>query len=111
LIGVLSDFLYSRAMIRGISYFHAYAHDLLAENERILASTFDTAIRAFKAGPLKKITVISSSMVFESATIFPTPEGEQPRSAPPSSTYGFQKLAVEYFARGAFEQYRLPYTT
>ena len=98
------------AMIGGISYFHAYAYDLLAENERILATTFDTAIRAFKAGRLKKITVISSSMVFESATVFPTPEGEQLRSPPPLSTYGFQKLAAEYFARGAFEQYQLPYT-
>ena len=98
------------AMIGGISYFHTYAYDLLAENERILAATFDTAIRAFKRGPLKKITVISSSMVFENATVFPTPEGEELRSPPPSSTYGFQKLAVEYFARGAFEQYRLPYT-
>ena len=98
------------AMIGGISYFHTYAYDLMAENERILAATFDTAIRAFKRGPLKKITVISSSMVFENATVFPTPEGEELRSPPPSSTYGFQKLAVEYFARGAFEQYRLPYT-
>jgi UDP-glucose 4-epimerase len=98
------------AMIGGISYFHTYAYDLLAENERILATTFDTAIRAFKRGPLKKITVISSSMVFENATVFPTPEGEELRSPPPLSTYGFQKLAVEYFARGAFEQYRLPYT-
>jgi nucleoside-diphosphate-sugar epimerase len=98
------------AMIGGISYFHTYAYDLLAENERILATTFDAAIRAFKAGRLKKITVISSSMVFESATVFPTPEGEQLRSPPPLSTYGFQKLAAEYFARGAFEQYRLPYT-
>lgn len=98
------------AMIGGISYFHAYAYDLLAENERILATTFDTAIRAFKVGALKKITVISSSMVFESAAVFPTPEGEQLRSPPPLSTYGFQKLAVEYFARGAFEQYQLPYT-
>ena len=26
------------------------------------------------------------------------------------STYGFQKLACEYFARGAAEQYKLPYT-
>jgi nucleoside-diphosphate-sugar epimerase len=98
------------AMIGGISYFHKYAYDLLAENERILAATFDAAIAAFKAGMLKKITVISSSMVFESATVFPTPEGEQLRSAPPLSTYGFQKLATEYFARGAFEQHRLPYT-
>ncbi len=98
------------AMIGGISYFHKYAYDLLAENERILASTFDAAIAAFKAGTLKKITVISSSMVFENATLFPTPEGEQLRSPPPLSTYGFQKLATEYFARGAFEQHELPYT-
>jgi len=26
------------------------------------------------------------------------------------STYGFQKLASEYFAKGAWEQYELPYT-
>ena len=38
-------------------------------------------------------------MVFENATTFPTPEGEQRRCPPPSSTYGFQKLAVEYFER------------
>jgi len=98
------------AMIGGISYFHKYAYDLLAENERILAATFDAAIAAFKTGTLKKITVISSSMVFESAAVFPTPEGEQLRSPPPLSTYGFQKLATEYFARGAFEQHKLPYT-
>jgi nucleoside-diphosphate-sugar epimerase len=29
---------------------------------------------------------------------------------PPRSSYGFQKLAVEYFARAAWDQYRLPYT-
>src|ERR1019366_5816487 len=57
-----------------------------------------------------KITVLSSSMVFESTTEFPTPEGAERRSPPPLSTYGFQKLATEYFARGALEQYDLPYT-
>ena len=54
--------------------------------------------------------MISSSMVYECATIFPTPEGAQLTSPPPRSTYGFQKLACEYFARGAHEQYKLPYT-
>ena len=29
---------------------------------------------------------------------------------PPHSSYGFQKLAVEYFARAAYDQYDLPYT-
>ncbi len=98
------------ATIGGISLFHARAYDLLAENERILAATFDAALWAFRARRLQKINVISSSMVFENTVTFPTPEGEQSRCPPPSSTYGFQKLASEYFARGAWEQYRLPFT-
>lgn len=98
------------AMIGGISYFHEFAFDLLAENERILASTFEAAIAAHRAGRLRRIIVLSSSMVFESTTQFPTPEGAERTSPPPVSTYGFQKLASEYFARGAWEQYQLPYT-
>ncbi len=100
----------SAALIGGISLFHEYAYDLLAENERILASTFDAALWAFREKRLKKINVMSSSMVFESTTIFPTPEGEQLKCPPPLSTYGFQKLACEYFAKGALEQYGLPFT-
>lgn len=98
------------AMIGGISYFHTHAYDLLAENERIIASTFDAAIWAFKQKKLKKITVLSSSMVFENATEFPTPEGAERTSPPPLSTYGFQKLSCEYYAQGAREQYGLPST-
>ena len=98
------------AMIGGITYFHEFAYDLLAENERILASTFDGAISSFNSGRTKKITVISSSMVFESANLYPTPESEVLNSPPPKSTYGFQKLSSEYYAKGAFEQYGLPYT-
>jgi len=103
-------FVASAAMIGGISYFHEFAYDLLAENERITAAAFDVAIRAHKHGNLQKITVVSSSMVFENTKEFPTPEGAQRRCSPPSSTYGFQKLATEYFAQGAWEQYKLPYT-
>lgn len=98
------------AVIGGISLFHELAYDLLAENERIIASTFDAAIWAFREQSLKKINVLSSSMVFESTTLYPTPEGEQLRCPPPLSTYGFQKLSCEYFTKGAWEQYKLPYT-
>lgn len=98
------------AMIGGITYFHHYAYDLLAENERIAASIFDAAIWAKKEKRLQKINVLSSSMVYESTQIYPTPEGEQLNSPPPLSTYGFQKLACEYYAKGAYEQYNLPYT-
>jgi UDP-glucose 4-epimerase len=98
------------ARIGGISYFHQYAYDLIAENERITAAAFDAALWAHRRRRLQRMVVVSSSMVFESATVFPTPEGAQLTSPPPQSTYGFQKLACEYFARGAWEQYKLPYT-
>lgn len=98
------------AIIGGITLFHELAYDLLAENERIVASTFDASLWAFQHKKLAKINVISSSMVFENTGNFPTVEGEQLRCAPPSSTYGFQKLACEYFAQGAYEQYGLPFT-
>jgi len=98
------------AMIGGISYFHTYAYDLLATNERIIASTCDAAIRAFKFGNLEKVTYLSSSMVFESTSQWPSKEGDELIIPPPRSSYGFQKLAVEYFARAAWDQYRLPYT-
>ncbi len=98
------------AMIGGIAYFHEMAYDLLAENERIMASTFDAAIHAFKNGKLKKINVLSSSMVYECANTYPSKEGDEKIIPPPMSTYGFQKLACEYYCKGAFEQYGLPYT-
>ena len=98
------------AMIGGISYFHKYAYDLLAENERIMANTFDGAIKSFQDGYLKRIIILSSSMVFEETNVFPTPEDQVKKCYPPKSTYGFQKLATEYFCKGAFEQYGLPYT-
>lgn len=110
LLADCDHFIAGAAIIGGISLFHELAYDLLAENERITAAHFDGAIHAFKNHRLKKITVISSSMVYESVEEFPTPEGAQLRNPPPLSTYGFQKLATEYFAKGAWEQYKLPYT-
>jgi UDP-glucose 4-epimerase len=98
------------AMIGGISYFHTFAYDLLATNERIIASTCDAAIDVYKSGKLKKVTYLSSSMVYESTSTWPSKEGDQSIVPPPMSSYGFQKLAVEYFARAAWDQYRLPYT-
>ncbi|MBO4293987.1 MAG: NAD(P)-dependent oxidoreductase [Alphaproteobacteria bacterium] len=98
------------AMIGGITYFHTYAYDLLAENDRITASTFDAAIWAHQNKHLQKINVLSSSMAYECTTTYPSVEGDQKNCPPPQSTYGFQKLATEYYAKGAFEQYKLPYT-
>lgn len=98
------------AMIGGISYFHAFAYDLLATNERIMASTCDAAIEGHKSGTLERVVYLSSSMVFESTNRWPSKEGDEVEVPPPLSSYGFQKLAVEYFAKSAQLQYGLPYT-
>jgi UDP-glucose 4-epimerase len=103
-------FIAGAALIGGISYFHTYAYDLLATNERITAAACDAAIRAHANGRLQKVTYLSSSMVFESATSWPSVEGQELQIPPPKSSYGFQKLAVEYFARAAHQQHGLPYT-
>ena len=111
LLADCDHFIAGAALIGGISYFHAYAYDLLAANERIIASSCDAAIAARRAGGrLKKVTYLSSSMVFESTDSWPSVEGDQRRVPPPLSSYGFQKLAVEYFAQAAWDQYKVPYT-
>jgi UDP-glucose 4-epimerase len=110
LLADCDHFVAGAAMIGGISYFHTYAYDLLATNERIIAASCDAAIEAHRAGRLRKVTYVSSSMVFESADSWPSHEGQQAEIPPPRSSYGFQKLAVEYFARAAHDQYRLPFT-
>jgi nucleoside-diphosphate-sugar epimerase len=103
-------FIAGAAMIGGISYFHTYAYDLLATNERIIAASCDAAIAAHRDGILEKVTYLSSSMVYEGANAWPSHEGQELEMPPPHSSYGFQKLAVEFFARAARDQYGLPYT-
>lgn len=105
-------FIAGAALIGGISYFHTYAYDLLATNERIMASSCDAAIAAHAggSGKLRKVTYMSSSMVFESTDRWPSSEGDERKVPPPISSYGFQKLACEYFAHAAWDQYQLPFT-
>ncbi len=42
------------AMIGGISYFHTFAYDLLATNERIMAASCDAAIAAHRDGEARQ---------------------------------------------------------
>ena len=53
LLAECDHFIAGAALIGGISYFHAYAYDLLATNERIMASSCDAAIKAHRDGRLK----------------------------------------------------------
>lgn len=99
------------AMISIIPCFHTYGHDLRAANERIMASTCDTAIGFFRGGGrLTEVTHVSSLMVYESIDRQPSLEGDEPRFLSSLSSYRFQKRAVEYFARDAWDQHNVLFT-
>src|ERR1700748_461927 len=63
LLADCDHFIAGAAMIGGISYFHTYAYDLLANNQRIIASSCDAAIKAHKESSLQKVTCRRSSIV------------------------------------------------
>ena len=91
--------------------FHELPYFILRENELITAAAFDSCIYAqTQSTSFEKIVIISSSMVYESTSKWPSKETDVRQIPPPLSTYGFQKLATEYWAQGAWEQYKLPYT-
>ncbi len=107
----INIFVSGAAIIGGISMFHELAYFLFRENELITATAFDACLYAKEnSKSFEKIVVISSSMVYESATTWPSKEADVRNIPPPMSTYGFQKLATEYWAQGAWEQHKLPYT-
>jgi UDP-glucose 4-epimerase len=92
------------ARIGGIGYFHRYPADILDENNLMLSQVFRAATDAGT-----KVVYVSSSMVFERATEFPTPEDALDRSPPPFSAYGFSKLVGEWYCRAFHAQHGTPF--
>jgi UDP-glucose 4-epimerase len=92
------------AKIGGIGYFHRYPADILDDNNLMLSQVFR---RATEAGT--KVVYVSSSMVFERAGEWPTPEDAIDRYPPPFSAYGFSKLVGEWYCRAFHEQFGTPF--
>src|SRR5581483_2746209 len=53
---------------------------------------------------------VSSAMVFERATVFPTPESYLADCPTPLSAYGFSKLTGEAYTLAAHDEHGLPFT-
>jgi UDP-glucose 4-epimerase len=92
------------AKIGGIGYFHRYPAAILDDNNLMLSTVFRTAAE----GPTK-VVYVSSSMVFERATEFPTPEEALDRDPPPFSAYGFSKLVGEWYCRAFHQEFGTPF--
>lgn len=94
------------AKIGGIGYFHKYPATILSENNKIYSATFEAAVK----NNIERMVYISSSMVFESATEFPSKEEDIEKIPPPISAYGFSKLIGEQYCQSFWDEYKLPYS-
>ena len=67
-------------------------------------------VRAALDRDVERFVYVSSSMVFERAEQFPTPEEYLDDCPVPRSAYGFSKLTGEVYCRAAHDEHGLPYT-
>ena len=94
------------AIVGGIANFHRLPHTLLEVNTGLYNAVF----RAVLEERVERLTYVSSSMVFERATQFPTTEAHLRDTPTPLSAYGFSKLAGEYYCRALHDEHGLPFT-
>ena len=102
----VDNVIHLAAIVGGIGNFHKLPHTLLEVNNALYNGVFRAALDVGVA----RFVYVSSSMVFERATEFPTTEAHIDTTPTPHSAYGFSKLAGEVYCRAAADEHDLPYT-
>jgi UDP-glucose 4-epimerase len=101
-----SHVIHLAAIVGGIANFHKLPHTLTAVNSAL----YDATIQAALDHDVERFVYVSSSMVFERATQYPTTEEHVWEVAMPRSAYGFSKLTGEVWCRAAHDEHGLPFT-
>jgi UDP-glucose 4-epimerase len=101
-----SQVIHLAAIVGGIANFHKLPHTLTEVNNAL----YNSVIRAALDVEIERFVYVSSSMVFERAELFPTPEEYLPDCPVPLSAYGFSKLTGEVYCRAAHDEHGLPFT-
>src|SRR3954452_2821029 len=101
-----SQVIHLAAIVGGIANFHKLPHTLTEVNNALYTAVFRAALDEDVA----RFVYVSSSMVFEGATTFPTWEDHVTECPPPLSAYGFSKLMGERYCRAAAEEHGLRFT-
>jgi nucleoside-diphosphate-sugar epimerase len=101
-----SRVIHLAAIVGGIGNFHRLPHTLTEVNNAL----YNAVIRAALDADVERFTYVSSSMVFEQAELFPTPEEYLARCPTPISAYGFSKLTGEVYCRAAHDEHGLSFT-
>jgi nucleoside-diphosphate-sugar epimerase len=94
------------AIVGGIGNFHKLPFTLLAMNTGLYNGVFRAALDE----GVDRLVYVSSSMVFERATEYPTTEAHVRDTPIPDSAYGFSKLAGEVYCRALHDEFGLSYT-
>jgi UDP-glucose 4-epimerase len=94
------------AIVGGIGNFHKLPHTLLEVNNALYNAVFRAALEQ----RVSRLVYVSSSMVFERATQFPTTEAHLDECPTPRSAYGFSKLSGEVYCRALRDEHGLPFT-
>jgi UDP-glucose 4-epimerase len=105
-VGGCSHVIHLAAIVGGIANFHKLPFTLTEVNNALTGAVVHAAVDR----DVQRFLYVSSSMVFERATEFPTTEAHLDRCPAPRSAYGFSKLAGEVYTRAAHEQHNLRYT-
>jgi UDP-glucose 4-epimerase len=101
-----SHAIHLAAIVGGIANFHKLPFTLLEMNTGLYNGVFQAALDE----RVERLVYVSSSMVFERATEFPTTEAHIADTPIPVSAYGFSKLAGEVYCRALHDEHGLPYT-
>jgi UDP-glucose 4-epimerase len=101
-----SHVIHLAAIVGGIGNFNTLPYTLSEMNSAL----FNTVFRAAIESDIERFVYVSSSMVYERASVFPTPEDYLADCPTPDSAYGFSKLTGEVYARAANEEFGLPFT-
>ncbi len=94
------------AIVGGIANFHRLPYTLSEVNAALYTAVF----RAVLELDMERFLYVSSSMVFERASEFPTTEAHLEVCPAPRSAYGFSKLTGEVFTVAAHQEHGLRYT-
>lgn len=94
------------AIVGGIGNFHKLPYTLTEMNNGL----YNGVVRAAIDLGVERFVYVSSSMVFERATEYPTTEEHIWTCPVPKSAYGFSKLTGEVYVRAAHDEHGLPYT-
>ena len=92
-----SHVIHLAAIVGGIANFHKLPYTLTEVNNALTGQIVSAAIEHDVA----RLVYVSSSMVFERATEYPTTESHLRDCPMPRSAYGFSKLAGEVYVRAA----------